>query len=1058
MDKLKKACDLRSFAKKMEPGKVTRRNILSAAHSLFDPIGFTCPFTIIPKMLLQEKCLIQKAGWDTDLSEDISRRFNAWLCQLTEVDKLRIPRCVVQSQDRRTWTFHIFMDSRNAAFAACAYLRSGFPGSVQVQFLMARSRVAPMKNTTIPRLELVACEIGSRLAVHIKSMMEFEDIPITLWTDSTTALAWIKRDMNWSVFVAGRVKKIRQNSSITDWRHVPGKENPADIPSLWLKKEEQFWKQSVEKESIEEVNSELRKAVVTHFNIEKRDMLAKITQFSNYHKIIRMVAYWRRFLDWLHRKRSNKITKVPVTMEEMTLAEEKVIRLVQQCSFEGVKDKKFKNLRVYEDESGLLRVKCRFVPVEKVDAHSYPMVMPSNGVTADAQFATKFVRVHVVVVSEHSLAMLKRDLYRRTEWSGTLQTLETITLDKKVEIRSTPIKEDAGREGDSHTQRAATQAARASHGLPRLGGSRELTHMDDTAIRSTAGNRRKMHIPDTRCMSQTQDACPRRKMHVPDARCMSQTQDACPRRKMHVLDARCMSQTQDACSRRKMHVPDARCMSQTQDACPRHKMHTQDACPRRKMHVLGARCMSQTQDACPRRKMHVPDIRCMSQTQDACPRRMMHVPDARCMSQTQDACPRRKMHVPDARCMSQTQDACPRRKMHVPDARCMSQTQDACPRRKMHVLDARCMSQTQDACPRRKMHVPDIRCMSQTQDACPRRMMHVPDARCMSQTHDACPRRKMHVPDARCMSQTQDSCPRRKMHVPDKRCMSQTQDACPRRKMHVLDARCMSQTQDACSRRKMHVPDARCMSQTQDAYARCMSQTKDACSRRKMHVPDARCMSQTQDACSRRKMHVPDARCMSQTQDACPRRNMHVPDARCMSQTQDACPRRKMHVLDARCMSQTQDACSRRKMHVPDARCMSQTQDACPRHKMHVPDARCMSQTHDACPRRKMHVLDARCMSQTKDACPRRKMHVPDARCMSQTHDACPRCKMHVLDARNSIIYRKRSKEKDFMAIRKSRGGATWGRWTSSSRKREDIIGSFSSSSTAIFPLEIKQI
>ncbi|UYV69034.1 hypothetical protein LAZ67_6002136 [Cordylochernes scorpioides] len=148
-------CDLRSFAKKMEPGKVTRRKILSAAHSLFDPIGFTCPFTIIPEMLLQEFYGV-KAGWDTDLSEDISRRFNAWLSQLTEVDKLKIPRCVVQSQDRRTWTLHIFMDSSNAAFAVCAYLRNGFPGSVQVQLLMARSRVAPMKNTTIPRLELVA--------------------------------------------------------------------------------------------------------------------------------------------------------------------------------------------------------------------------------------------------------------------------------------------------------------------------------------------------------------------------------------------------------------------------------------------------------------------------------------------------------------------------------------------------------------------------------------------------------------------------------------------------------------------------------------------------------------------------------------------------------------------------------------------------------------------------------------------------------------------------------------------------------------------------------------
>ncbi|UYV85094.1 hypothetical protein LAZ67_X004553 [Cordylochernes scorpioides] len=403
-------CDLRSFAKKMEPGK---EDIIGSSFIVRPDWIHLSAFTIIPKMLLQESYGV-KAGWDTDLSEDISRRFNAWLSQLTEVDKLKIPRCVVQSQDRRTWTLHIFMDSSNAAFAACAYLRSGFPGSVQVQLLMARSRVAPMKNATIPRLELVACEIGSRLAVHIKSMMEFEDIPITLWTDSTIALAWIKRDMNWSVFVAGRVKKIRQNSSITDWRHVTGKENPADIPSrgasisqlittrwwegpVWLKKEEQFWTQSVEKESIEEVNSELRKAVVTHFNIEKRDMLAKITQFSNYHKILRM-----NISGLAAEKTFKQNYKRPYYDGGMTLAEEKVIRLVQQCSFEGVKDKKFMNLRVYEDESGLLRVKCRFVPVEEVDAHSYPIVMPSNGVTGQLIWSYHRLMCHAGVQSLHA--------------------------------------------------------------------------------------------------------------------------------------------------------------------------------------------------------------------------------------------------------------------------------------------------------------------------------------------------------------------------------------------------------------------------------------------------------------------------------------------------------------------------------------------------------------------------------------------------------------------------------------------------------------------------------
>ncbi|UYV73110.1 hypothetical protein LAZ67_10001845 [Cordylochernes scorpioides] len=131
-------------------------------------------------------------------------------------------------------------------------------------------------------------------------------------------------------------------------------------------------------------------------------MLAKITQFSNYHKILRMVAYWRRFLDWLQRKRSNKITKGPITLEEMTLAEEKVIRLVQQFSFKGVKNKKLKNLRVYEDESGLLRVKCRFVPGDKVDAHSYPIVMPSNGVRGQLIWSYHRLMGHAGVQSLHA--------------------------------------------------------------------------------------------------------------------------------------------------------------------------------------------------------------------------------------------------------------------------------------------------------------------------------------------------------------------------------------------------------------------------------------------------------------------------------------------------------------------------------------------------------------------------------------------------------------------------------------------------------------------------------
>ncbi|UYV79644.1 hypothetical protein LAZ67_18000155, partial [Cordylochernes scorpioides] len=543
MDKLKKACDLRSFAKKMEPGKVTRRKILSAAHSLFDPIGFTCPFTIIPKMLLQESYGV-KAGWDTDLSEDIGRRFNAWLSQLTEVDKLKIPRCVVQSQDRRTWTLHIFMDSSNAAFAACAYLRSGFPGSVQVQLLMARSRVAPMKNTNIPRLELVACEIGSRLAVHIKSMMEFEDIPITLWTDSTTALACIKRDMNWSVFVAGRVKKIRQNSSITDWRHVPGKENPADIPSrgasisqlittrwwegpVWLKKEEQFWTQSFAKKM--EPGKVTRRKILSAAH-SLFDPIGFTCPFTIIPKMLLQESYgvkagWdtdlsedigRRFNAWL-----SQLTEVDKL---------KIPRCVVQSQ-----DRRTWTLHIFMDSSNAAFAACAYlrsgfpgsVQVQLLMARSRVAPMKNTNIPRLELVACEIgsrLAVHIKSMMEFedipitlwtdsttALACIKRDMNwsvfvagrvkkirqnssitdwrhvpgkenpadipsrgasisqlittRWTEWSGTLQTLETITLDKKVEIRSTPIKEDAGREGDSHRPESSHAACQSQ---PRL--------------------------------------------------------------------------------------------------------------------------------------------------------------------------------------------------------------------------------------------------------------------------------------------------------------------------------------------------------------------------------------------------------------------------------------------------------------------------------------------------------------------------------------------------------------------------------------------------------------
>ncbi|GFW45955.1 integrase_H2C2 domain-containing protein [Trichonephila clavipes] len=122
----------------------------------------------------------------------------------------------------------------------------------------SQGRVAPLKPLSIPRLELMACCIGSRLANSIVNALNLPNLRITFPSDSTTALWWIKEKGSWSVFVENRVKEIRQLTRGHLWKHVPGNLNIADLLSrgcsprqmlisrwwegpLWLRESPEYW-------------------------------------------------------------------------------------------------------------------------------------------------------------------------------------------------------------------------------------------------------------------------------------------------------------------------------------------------------------------------------------------------------------------------------------------------------------------------------------------------------------------------------------------------------------------------------------------------------------------------------------------------------------------------------------------------------------------------------------------------------------------------------------------------------------------------------------------------
>lgn len=132
-------------------------------------------------------------------------------------------------ENHTKFAFHVFCDASAKAYACAIFVRVERTSGVSVHLLAAKSRVAPIKTTTIPRLELLSATIACRLYLAVQSNFE-QHVPCHFWTDSSTVLCWIRHNEEWSAFVHNRIKEIRSLTSISAWRHVPGHLNPADLP------------------------------------------------------------------------------------------------------------------------------------------------------------------------------------------------------------------------------------------------------------------------------------------------------------------------------------------------------------------------------------------------------------------------------------------------------------------------------------------------------------------------------------------------------------------------------------------------------------------------------------------------------------------------------------------------------------------------------------------------------------------------------------------------------------------------------------------------------------
>ena len=217
----------------------TKRNFLRKIATLFDPIGFLAPFTIRAKMILQDMWTTG-LDWDDELTEPLTISARAWFNELTELKQLQIPRYLCEDKRASATTcipLHTFVDASEAAYGAVVYARClKKDGCVTRNIVAAKSRVAPTISTSIPRLELMAAVIGTRLAIRIAKVLDIPMSLATFWSDSANALWWIRgRSRKFKPFVANRVGEIQTYTNPDQWRHVPTALNPADFLSRGMK-------------------------------------------------------------------------------------------------------------------------------------------------------------------------------------------------------------------------------------------------------------------------------------------------------------------------------------------------------------------------------------------------------------------------------------------------------------------------------------------------------------------------------------------------------------------------------------------------------------------------------------------------------------------------------------------------------------------------------------------------------------------------------------------------------------------------------------------------------
>lgn len=359
-----------------------------------------------------QKLWLLGLGWDDELPDSEKNEWLAFQRDVNAMSEINVPRWLGLSKTNVRVEIHGFSDASQVAYSAVVYVRIiDAENKVNVKLVAARTRVAPVKQISIPRLELCGAVLTAKLMYRVKKCLNVLDNNVYGWADSTIVLAWLQRHPStWKTYVANRVTEILNVTRARQWHHIRSQDNPADCAfrdllitqlaehSLWWSGPAWLANNQLIVHNndipVEPKDQDLEMKVLVHVNLCDEYTKVILNRYSNLHKLKRVIAYCLRFVricrSRLAKRRSDNVSGPEpssyLTVEELKAGMNTCIRMSQTLYYSSeilelsskryvTKQSRLYTLNPFLDNENVIRVGGRLKNAPIPENIKYPIVL-----------------------------------------------------------------------------------------------------------------------------------------------------------------------------------------------------------------------------------------------------------------------------------------------------------------------------------------------------------------------------------------------------------------------------------------------------------------------------------------------------------------------------------------------------------------------------------------------------------------------------------------------------------------------------------------------------------